>query len=49
MLEFVSSLGIPSYNFYVGKSSKELKVRTLAGPEKLKVFRHTQSTTFNRR
>ena len=38
--KFVSSLGIPSYNFYIGQSSRQLKVRTLTGPEKLKLFRH---------
>lgn len=36
--QFVSSLGIPSYKFYVGKNSKVLKVRTLTGPEKLRVM-----------
>ena len=36
--KFVSSLGIPSFQFYVGEASKELKRRSLTGPEKLKVF-----------
>ena len=36
---FVSSLGIPGFEFYVGRSSKELKCRSLTGPEKLKVVR----------
>ena len=36
--EFISSLGIPSFRFYVGKSSQQLKCRTLTGPEKLKVI-----------
>ena len=27
--QFVSSLGIPSYNFYIGQNSKVLKVRSL--------------------
>ena len=36
--EFISSLGIPSFKFYVGKSSQQLKCRTLTGPEKLKVI-----------
>lgn len=36
--EFVTSLGIPGFEFYVGRSSKQLKCRTLTGPEKLKVF-----------
>ena len=31
---FVSSLGIPGFEFYVGRSSKELKCRSLTGPEK---------------
>ena len=38
--KFASTLGIPSYNFYIGQTSKQLKVRTLTGPEKLKLFRH---------
>ena len=38
--KFVTSLGIPNYSFYIGKSSQELKVGTLTGPEKLKLFRH---------
>lgn len=37
---FVSSLGIPEFEFYIGRSSKELKCRSLTGPEKLKVFRN---------
>jgi hypothetical protein len=36
--KFVSSLGIPSFQFYVGEASKALKCRSLTGPEKLKVF-----------
>ena len=36
--KFVSSLGIPSFQFYVGEASKELKCRSLTGPVKLKVF-----------
>ncbi len=36
--QFVASLGIPSYNFYVGKDSKQLKCRTLTGPEKLRLL-----------
>ena len=35
----MSSLGIPGYSFYVGKDSKKLKVRSLTGPEKLKLFK----------
>ena len=38
--QFVSSLGIPGYSFYIGKDSKALKIRSLTGPEKLKVFRN---------
>ena len=38
--KFVSTLGISSYNFYIGQTSKQLKVRALTGPEKLKLFRH---------
>ena len=37
---FVSSLGIPGFEFYIGRSSKELKCRSLTGPEKLKLFRN---------
>ena len=37
---FVSSLGIPGYSFWIGQNSKQLKWRTLTGPEKLKVFTH---------
>ena len=36
--KFVSSLGIPGFNFYIGRDSKQMKCRTLTGPEKLKVF-----------
>ena len=36
--EFVSSLGIPGFEFYIGRSSKELKCRSLTGPEKLKLL-----------
>ena len=36
---FVSSLGIPGFEFYIGRTSKELKCRSLTGPEKLKLFR----------
>ena len=38
--QFVSSLGIPGYSFYIGKDSKALKVRSFTGPEKLKMFRN---------
>ncbi len=37
---FVSDLGIPGYQFYIGQNSKQLKIGTLTGPEKLKVFHH---------
>lgn len=36
--KFVSSLGIPNFEFYIGRTSRELKTRSLTGPEKLKVF-----------
>ena len=42
---FVSSLGIPGFEFYVGRSSKELKCRSLTGPEKLKVLRNININT----
>ena len=32
----VTALGIPDYKFYVGRTSKQLKIRTLTG---LQVFR----------
>lgn len=35
--EFITSLGIPGFEFYIGQSSKELKCRSLTGPEKLRV------------
>ena len=38
--EFISSLGIPGFQFYIGQSSKQLKCRSLTGPEKLKLFKH---------
>ena len=37
---FVSSFGIPGFEFYVGRSSKKLKFRSLMGPEKLKALTH---------
>lgn len=37
---FVTSLKIPGFSFYVGKTSKALKCCTLTGPEKLKVLQH---------
>lgn len=33
-------LGIPGFNFWIGKESKKLKWRTLTGPEKLKLFQN---------
>lgn len=42
---FVSSLGIPGFEFYVGRSSKELKCRSLTGPEKLKLFQNINIQT----
>lgn len=38
--DFVMSLGIPSYHFYVGKNSNILKVRSLTGPKKPKLFQN---------
>lgn len=38
--KFITELGIPGYNFWIGETSKQLKWRTLTGPEKLKVFKH---------
>ena len=38
--KFVTSLGIPGYNFWVGRQSKQLKWRTLTGPEKLRLFKN---------
>ena len=40
--KFVSDLGIPSYHFYIGQNSKQLKIRTLTGPEKHKVISNIQ-------
>ena len=39
---FVRSLGIPNFQFYIGQNSKMLKTRTLTGTEKLKVFKHIE-------
>ena len=39
---FVCSLGIPNFQFYIGQNSKMLKTRTLTGTEKLKVFKHIE-------
>ena len=36
--EFISSLGISGFSFYIGETSKQLKCRSLTGPEKLKLF-----------
>ena len=38
--QFVKSLGIPGFEFYIGRTSKELKCRSLTGPEKLFVFQN---------
>ena len=38
--KFVTSLGIPSFRFYVSQNSKILKCRSLTGLEKLKLFRN---------
>lgn len=35
---FVGSLGISDFQFYIGKTSKQLKCRSLTGPEKLKLI-----------
>ena len=40
--EFVTSLNIPNFRFFVGQNSKMLKHRSLTGPEKLKVFCNIQ-------
>ena len=36
--------GIPNYRFWIGQTSKQLKWRTLTGPEKLKLFDHINIT-----
>ena len=36
--KFVTSLGISNFEFYIGRTSRELKTQSLIGPEKLKVF-----------
>ena len=38
--KFCDGLRIPNYKFWIGKTSKQLKWRTLTGPEKLKLFDH---------
>ena len=40
--KFVTSLGIPSFQFYIGEASKQMKCRSLTGPEKLKVFENIE-------
>ena len=42
--DLISTLGIPNYRFYLGKNSKVLKVRSLTGPEKLKLASHIKIT-----
>jgi len=42
---FVSPLGTPCFHFYIGKTCKQLTIHTLNGPEKLKVFEHSQIHT----
>ena len=37
---FITSLGIPDFQLYVGQTSKQLKCRSLTGPEKLKLCKH---------
>ena len=36
--DFITSLKIPDFQFYVGTTSKALKCRSLTGPEKLRVM-----------
>ena len=36
--KFVTSCGVPGYHFYIGQDSKQMKIRSLTGPERLKVF-----------
>ena len=40
----VTRLGIADFQFYVGKTSKQLKCRSLTGPEKIKVFQNIKTT-----
>ena len=42
---FIDSLAIPNAHFYIDKMSKELKYRTLTGPEKIRVFENIQIST----
>ena len=42
---FVTSLGIPGFEFCVGCSLKELKCCSLTGPKKLKLFRNIDIRT----
>ena len=37
---FVSSLGVPGYQFWIGRNSKELKIRSLTGLEWLILFKN---------
>ena len=36
--KFVASCGVPGYHFYIGQDSKQMKIRSLTGPEWLKLF-----------
>lgn len=36
--KFVAGCGVPGYQFYIGQDSKQMKIRSLTGPERLKVF-----------
>ena len=36
--KFVASCGVPGYHFYIGQDSKQMKIRSLTGPERLKLF-----------
>ena len=40
--QFVKSRGIPGFELYIGRTLKELKCRSLIGPEKLHAFQSIQ-------
>ncbi len=44
--EFVKSLGMHDFNFYVDKDTKMLKYRDFTGPDKYKLLRHIKISDF---
>ena len=38
IITILYSCGVPGYQFYIGRDSKQIKIRSLTGPERLKMF-----------